>query len=363
MRILIVTGSFPPMRCGVGDYSYNLAKALIEEPNVFVGVLTSELCGDTGQVAGIEVFPVLKRWSFFEILKVIKVIRFWSPDIIHIQYPTQGYGNGFLPWILPMLSFFMRKKIVQTWHGGYGGRDVLKFFLKLIVPTKLVFVHNDYKSNFHTMYTRALLKKKPLYISNASAIPYINLSEYERDKIRRMYLKKQARLVVFFGFVYSHKGVELLFDIADYSLDHIVIAGEVDKNSEYFHKIMSCVSSEAWLGKVTITGFLPVADVAQLLGASDAVILPFRTGGGEWNTSIHGAVLNKAMVITISLIQSGYDKKRNVYFAKVGDIQEMKLALNTYAGIRRTYDADIDVDEWVKIAKQHYCLYEDTISK
>ena len=346
------------MRCGVGDYSFNLAKALIAEPNIHVGVLTSALDKGADQLDRVEVFPIIKKWCLVEVLKVVKIIRIWSPDIVHIQYPTQGYGNGLLPWVLPIIAFFMRKKVVQTWHEVYSRRTAPKLFLKSIVPSGLVFVRPQYEESLHPQLHWALWGKKTKFIPNASAIPRVDFDNLERDVIKYRYLKNQQRLIVFFGFIYPHKGVELLFEIADSAVDHIVITGEVDKKDRYYQEILRRASTEAWLGKVTITGFLPVADVAELLSVADAVILPFRTGGGEWNTSIHGAVLNGAFVLTTSLFQSGYDKKCNVYYAKVDDIPEMKLALVNYVGSRRKYDVDIDRNEWQGIAKRHCLLYE-----
>lgn len=363
MRVLQITGSYPPMRCGIGDYSCNLAEALAVDPKIHIGVLTSVSGGKMSKADRIEIFPVIKRWSLVEALKVIKIIRHWSPDIVHIQHPTQGYGNGLLPWMLPMISFLMRKKVVQTWHEGYGRRSAPKLFLKSIIPSVLVFVRPQYKESLHPQLRWALWKKKTVLIPNASVIPRVDLDEQEKDVIKKQYLKNQKRLVVFFGFVYPHKGVELLFEIADPALDQIVIAGEIDEKGDCLHEIMRRDSVESWLEKVTITGFLPAADVAALLAVADAVILPFRTGGGEWNTSIHGAVLNGAFVITTSLTQSGYDKKRNVYFAKVDGIQEMRSALAAYAGMRRGYDADIDRDEWRQIADEHRSLYESLLSE
>lgn len=363
MRVLLITGSFPPMRCGVGDYTYNLAEALAVDPEIHVGVLTSISGGVAGKSAGIEIFPVTKNWSLSEAVKVIKIILHWSPDIVHVQYPTQGYNNGLLPWVLPMISFLMGKKVVQTWHEGYSRRNAPKLFLKSIVPGGLVFVRPQYEKNLHPHLRWALWKKKTVLIPNASAIPRVDLGEPEKGVLKKKYLKNQKRLIVFFGFVYPHKGVELLFEIADPGSDQIVIAGEIAEEEVYRHEILRRASAESWSGKVIITGFLPAADVAALLAVADAVILPFRTGGGEWNTSIHGAVLNGAFVITTSLTQHGYVKKRNVYFAKVDDIQEMRLALAAYAGMRREYHADIDRDEWRQIADKHCALYEGLLSE
>lgn len=362
MRVLLVTGSFPPMRCGVGDYSLNLASALIAECGVQVGVLTSVQAKGTYQVGEVELFPVIEKWSLTEILKVIKTIRSWSPSIVHVQYPAQGYGNGLLPWILPLIAFFMRKRVVQTWHEGYSRRSALKLFLKSIVPGALVFVRPQYGVSLHPQLQWALWGKKNVFIPNASAIPYVDLSSNEKHLIKSGYLEKQSRLVVFFGFVYPHKGVELLFEIADPEVDQIVIAGEINEDGDYFKEILKLASVEAWRGKVKITGFLPPKDVAMLLSVADAVILPFRSGGGEWNTSIHGAVLNGAFVITTSLTKSGFDAQRNVYYASVDNVEEMKSALINHAGCRRAYNDVIDRDEWLSIAKEHCLLYESLLA-
>lgn len=360
---MLITGSFPPMKCGVGDYSYELAKAIAADPEINVGVLTSVFGMREGYACGIEVFPIMNRWGFSEVMRAIKIIWHWSPDIVHIQYPTQGYGNGILPWLLPLFSFLMRKKVVQTWHEGYSRRNAPKLFLKAIIPGGLVVVRPQFKENLHPALRWAFLNKKFVFIRNASAIPRANLNNEETLELRKYYLKNQKRLIVFFGFVHKNKGVELLFEISSPTTDKIVIAGEIPENESCHSEIVKRSSDKQWQEKVTVTGFLPSSEVAALLAIADAVILPFRVGGGEWNTSIHSAVLQGSFVITTSLTKSGYDEKLNVYYAKVDDVQEMKLALNTYAGKRRMHDIDIDIDkdEWRQIAKDHISFYENIL--
>lgn len=363
MKILLVTGSYPPMRCGVGDYTYNLAKALRADPKNHVAVLTSYMDESSDLTDGVKVFAVIKSWKFKEILTVIRIIRDWSPDIVHIQYPTQGYKNGFLPWILPIIAFFMGKKIVQTWHEGYSWRDAPWVFFKSVIPSRLVFVRPNYKkNNLHKFMKWTLWFKSSIYIANASSIKCLKVNANEKEEIKKIYLNQQKRLILFFGFIYPAKGVELLFDIADPKCDQIIIAGEISPDDIYTKSIISLSESKTWQGKSTITGYLPALDISRLLSVADAVILPFRNnGGGPWNTSIHGAVLNGAFVITTSQTQNGYDKKSNVYYSKVDNIEQMQSALASYAGKRREYQADIDNDEWQKIALLHVELYSNQL--
>jgi hypothetical protein len=358
---MLITGSFPPQKCGVGDYSFNLAQALSGIPDIKVGVLTSDHQGAVKVSHGMEVFPIIKRWSLFEIPKIISIIRNWSPDIVHIQYPTQGYGRRLLPNLLPLICFLMGAKIVQTWHEGFGWLRAPQVLMKSMIPGSLVVVRPQYRRNLHPILRWILGSRELHFIRNASSVPRVSLSNDERTALRELNLKGQKRLIVFFGFVYQKKGVTLLFDIANPGSDHIVIAGEIDQAGEYKHEIMRRCSVEPWLGKVTITGFLASESVAKLLSVADAVVLPFRTGGGEWNTSIHSAILQGTFVITTSLVRSGYDISHNIYYSKIDDVDSMKKALDVYSGTKREYTIDIDKDDWLQIAADHHLIYKSIL--
>lgn len=361
MRVLLVTGSFPPGRCGVGDYSFRLARALAANPEIEVGVLTS-VSAEAGPIfTDFEVFPVIDKWRPTQALKIVNVIRGWRPDLVHIQYPTQGYGKAFLPWLLPLICFSMGKKVVQTWHEIYGLRSAPKLALQAVVPGGLVVVRRGFKENINALLRWAFWNKKYAFIKSVSAIPKSALSGEEKERMKRQFLRRKKRLIVFFGFVYPHKGIDLLFEIADPESDQIVIAGEIT-DSEYGRQILTAASTGPWKDSVTIAGFLPPDEVAGLLAVADAVILPFRNGGGEWNTSIQGAVLQGTFVVTTSLTARGYDVESNVYYARPDAVDEMKSALNTYAGRRRVHGGDIDKHDWRQIANQHLSLYTSVLS-
>jgi len=362
LRVMLITGSYPPMKCGVGEYTKKLAEALAALPEVSVSVLTDIRAREYSHESNVEVMPLIKAWRIREVFQFLSLLRRWKPDIVHIQYPTQGYyENRLLPWLIPLAAFLLLKKVVQTWHEFYGDPPDLKLLLKAIVPMQLVVVRPQYWEHLHPKLQKILRKEKITFIRNGSTIHQKTLSKPEQADERRKYIKQQKRLIVFFGFVYPHKGTELLFDIADPELDQIVIAGQFGDDAEYHKNIIERASTSTWTGKITFTGFLSPDDAATLMAVADAVILPFRTGGGEWNTSIHGAVLQGAFVLTTSQALNGFDEARNVYYAKIDDVLEMKAALNRYAGKRRGYDPAIDIDEWQQIAAEHYSLYKSIV--
>ncbi|MFZ2649351.1 MAG: hypothetical protein WA210_04505 [Burkholderiaceae bacterium] len=97
-------------------------------------------------------------------------------------------------------------------------------------------------------------------------------------------------------------------------------------------------------------------DIAHLLSVADAVVLPFRLGGRDWNTSIHSAVANRACVVTISMTRHGYDAQSNVFCATVGSAQEMRSALAQVP--RHRPDARATAPKSSEIAASRLRLYE-----
>jgi len=357
VKVLLVTGSLAPLRCGVGDYTLRLAQALAATPGIEVGVLTSKgaAADDTG---AIKVFPVMERWGLGEAATFNLTMKQWSPDVVHIQYPTQGYGKGMLPTLIPLLASRFGARVVRTWHEIPVGHGLLSFLVEAIAPGPYVVVREGFLRGLNPLVRPLLKGRAGGLVISASSIPRSVASDEDRRTLRARLLNGKGRLVVFFGFLYPFKGVELLFEIADPALDQIVIAGEAGVDERYYSYLERRANEVPWRESVTMAGYLSDRDTADLLAAADAVILPFRGGGGAWNSSIQAAVLQGTAVITTSRETQGLDERRNVYFAAPEDVPAMKAALDQLAGRKRAFDPEIDQDEWRRIADQHHALYK-----
>ena len=84
LRVLLITGSYPPMKCGVGSYTKRLAMALAECQEVKVTVLTDERAHEAEKQDGIEVLSVISGWRIAELVRIIKCITESNPDIIQL---------------------------------------------------------------------------------------------------------------------------------------------------------------------------------------------------------------------------------------------------------------------------------------
>jgi hypothetical protein len=349
------------MRCGVGDYAASLADALGRLTGTNVAVIT-DCKAHTARSSHVQVFPIARGWKISDLPQILSTARQWAPDVLHIQYPTQGYDGRWLPWLLPLALSVLRVPIVQTWHENYPMGSRLRSLALAIRPGRLIVVRPNYDAAI-SRWARLLIRPQRLqFIPNTSSIPRVELSDQERRDIRRHLQPSAKHFVAYFGFIYPNKCVELLFDVADPYQDQLVVIGEASRDHPYQRSVLERTQHEPWRGKVTVTGFLPSDEVARLLATVDAVVLPFRDGGGLWNTSLHGAALQGTFVLTTSLERRGYDPSSNIYFARPGDTTDMRAALRRYIGHRNPPHMTARYTSWESVAEAHRTLYQNVLT-
>jgi glycosyltransferase involved in cell wall biosynthesis len=369
------------MRCGVGDYTYQLATALTcDSSEIDVAVLTSASAAPVATAPNLSFFPIIETWNWTSLKTVRKLVRDWKPTLIHIQFPTLGYGHHRMPWMLPLYLYVSGLPIVQTWHEIYPLKNLLTsdfllwFITKAAVPGGLVTVRRNFRDRISPLFRLAFANKIVRFIPNASTIPAVVLTDAERTSVRELYGRTGAKLIVYFGFIQPNKRVHLLFDVADPERCHLAIVGDTFSEAdlqkmpkaarealqEYYARVKQLSTSSRWIGKTTMCGFLPSQEVARVIAAADAVVLPIRGGAGEWNTTVHAAQTQGTFVLTTHENRRGYDFAQNVYFAKETDVEEMKRALDQYAGTH-SHDPPAHRPTWRSISDAHIELYREVL--
>jgi glycosyltransferase involved in cell wall biosynthesis len=321
-----------------------------------VEVLSSE-GAETSLTPRIYVLPAMKTWGFRELARLYRAIKQAAPDLVHFQFPTQGYAFRWMPALVPLVAMLAGTRVVRTWHGIPNLRDSPRFLLQAIVPGRFIFVHPDWEGRLPWVLRALRVRQRAIFIPNASAIPKSDLTEIEKQGLRGKYLQGAQRLIVFFGFIYRHKGVERIFEIADPTTDHIVIAGKYDDSDPYIQELRALAGSAPWVGRVTVLGYLPPRESADLLAVADAVVLPFREGSGTWNTSVHAALAQGTLVVTTSKEATGFDEQKNIFYAPPDDVRRMNDALTALCG--KKHDAPGMPIDWQAIAAAHARLYEE----
>ena len=358
MRVLLVSGSAPPMRCGVGDYTHRLAWALADA-GVTVGLLTSPeaTLGDRSGTKYERLTPAVD-WSTAPRAEVMRTIRAWRPDIVHLQYPTQRYGEAVRPSLVPLMARCGGAARVRTWHEGFTKRTAGKFLLQWAAGGRSITVRPDLTSHLWRALRPLVRLRPPILITGASSIPPSTLSDEERNLLRARLLGGQRKLLVNFGFLYPDKGVEALFKLGRPERDAIRIAGPMHVDGRYTAELQALAASPEWRGQASLLGFLSESDTADLLRAADVVVLPFRKGGGSWNSSIHAAALQGTPVVTTSAERSGRDASRNIWFVPPGDADAMQAAVDEAMSVRDRPPAGWLGDDWARIAREHLAVYQ-----
>jgi glycosyltransferase involved in cell wall biosynthesis len=354
VRILLVAGAFPPTPCGVGDYTARLAEALASDGATEVAVLTKEE-SVSEQLNHVMVLPVVKDWSLSDMRGIMRVVRAWRPDFVHIQYPSQGFYGRPLTGFLPLFFLIMGVRSVVTWHEPYGWRGLISPIMMCVAAKGLIFVRPNYLNLVPNAFRWLVKACRWKVISNAEAIPVSRLTPDDRLMLKAQYLEGRERLIVYFGFIYPKKGVDQLFDIANSETDKVVIAGATP-DMVYLGKVRGLANTGHWEGHVHFAGFLDAVDAADLLAVADAVVLPFMDGGGEWNTSIHSALAQGTLVITTSIAPKGDEPDRNLFTASIGAVGDMRIALNGLAG--RKVVPNYGQSKWEEIAAKHIEFYK-----
>jgi glycosyltransferase involved in cell wall biosynthesis len=368
VRVLLISGSLPPMKCGIGDYTAQLAAALARRSGITVAVLSG-----TGAAApadrAFEVLAVTHDWRLAEFTPIARAIQAWQPDVVHMQFPTQGYGRAKLPWLMPALLATHGFRVAQTWH-EYVTQDsvpALKHSL-LNLPNALwgeglAVVRPNFLERMAPWYRALVRRKRFRFIPNAPSIPVIRWTDAEREAKRRTLAPGGERIVAYFGFAYAAKGIEQLFEIADPTRDRLILVCDLDASDSYQRGILERASAAEWAGRVTVTGFQSAEEAGRILAAADAAVFPFRAGGGEWNTTLQGAAAQGTFVLTTSDPAGGYDAARNAYLARIDDVADMRRALEQYAGRRGAAGAGPDAPTWDSIAAAHQELYEAMLER
>lgn len=354
MRVLIIAGSYPPDKCGVGDYSFHLAEALAARPDIDVAVLTNQNEA-TLPTSAVKVYRLMPDWKIKRAHEVKKFLEKHNPDIVHIQYPTQGY-RGKLSKFLPLLLRLMQIPVIQTWHEHYSECGAIGW-QNLLSCKKMIYVRPDFLQKIPVWLRFFITKKNSYYVPNISTIPRVHLSKLEASEIKNE-LSGGKSIICYFGFANPNKGIERLFEIADPIKHHLVLACDLSEDNPYQAGILHKSNKAPWSDAVTITGFLPAQRVGEILAVAGAVVFPFPDGAGEWNTTLKAAQTAGAFTIATTQDESlfGYDERKNVYYAACNDIDDMKKALNTYLEARKEITIE---DNWESVAATHEKLYRE----
>lgn len=320
---------------GIGDYTALLA-AHLAESGATVAVLTTGN-GTVRHDEDVTVYERTPSWGWCSVNTVHGVMRFFRPDIVHLQYQTGMYGMhpaiNFLPdrlaWHTPIVRPRTPRKAFHLhtscdYHFVTTFHDLRHPYLfPKAGPLRAWVTRHLACASSVAIGTNgadvALLRK---WRANGTLIPIGSnippASVRDPQAIRARYgIPANAPLLTTFGLLNQSKGVETVIDTLamlrrEEMNAHLLLIGAGAGLSDPTNRATEAtVDRQCAAGGLTAfvhrTGPLPAAAVAEALAASDVCVLPYRDGASPRRGSLLAALTQGIPVVTTTPAPAVYD--------------------------------------------------------
>jgi glycosyltransferase involved in cell wall biosynthesis len=354
-RIALLTGSLPPHDvCGVGDYTDRLHQALSERLPVALAHV-----------------PIRRHYE----PALFRAFR--GQDLVHVQYPTEGWGNSLLPSLLGRGR--RGTKLLLTLHEWSQMNPIRRTSLRPLLAAADGFV-------FVTPYERDAfaadmpgLARRPTWVVpigvnlTVPAVPAEEVLAYRTEALGARF----DFLVTHFGFLHAAKQPEKLLaamrDLRDRGRrPRLVVIGGFKDEGPARRRFLAGIENESLGDAVVLEGFVKDDRRAALvMAAADANVSLFAEGlssrrGSFWYAAQHG---NTLVTTTPRDLREFADVAERLRPPQVSFVQpaapperiaDALAALPPYLPFRYPR---IPAPEWSEIAARHVEIYGALLSR
>ncbi len=317
MRILLISGEFPPMQGGVGDYTREMARALAGQGHRVWALVPQSLqeAYPATHPAAWQTWPRIHNWRWGCWSQVIDAIRQIEPHVVDIQYEAAAYDMrvpaiNLLPWRIQRLA--KRPKIVVTYH------DLLTPYLfpkaGPLRPwlVQLLARHSDAAivtnaEDLHAAQNWPFTTPTNLFqIPIGSNIAVDPPAGFERAVWRARLGYQPADFVwAYFGFLNESKGGDTLMRAlarAGARAQLLMIGDRVGSsdptNRAYADHVQNLIQALGIENRVRWTGYVTPDQVSAALLSADVVVLPYRDGLSFRRGSLHAALAHGCAIVS-----------------------------------------------------------------
>jgi glycosyltransferase involved in cell wall biosynthesis len=424
MKVLVVSGEYPPMKGGVGRYTFNLVHALAKESNIDVSVAISSPAASappppstahattatTGAAARpksnkVTVYPgIVRKGDKQNSDHLFQLVSETNPDIVNIQYERGLYE----------VDTTIRHTLWRLVHGSTLDRFYRKCPVPIVSTLHTVFPEEEYRSyvkdralrkegrfGFLPMPLRAAIRRWVMeqryhlllevvrlsdgIISPARTIkdvvkrgtviyhgaePNIEVSSSSRANDKQQQFRNELglptdkMLLLAFGYAGSYKGFDLLGSLRlpdGWSL--VVKQTKHERGSE---KPIDVRKNEDNSNVISLhLGYLDDSTLSKLFIACDAIIFPYKV------VSVSGVMFD-ALAHGLPFIASNLRFFKE--FADMGlgivcnrDMESFEQAIGDLAMEYDEYKTRVEQFRsnlrWSNVAQKHFEFFLELISK
>ncbi len=333
MRIGLISGEFPPLPGGIGDFSALLAAGLkARGQDVY-------LFSRAGSKSADLPLRAVKHWGLSSLLHLRAWARENALDIVNLQFQTAAYAMSpwvhFLPAVLgaPLVTTFHDLRFPYLFPKAGPLRDWI--VLRLARSSAGIITTNQADA------ARLAFLPRRRIIPIGSSVPRRPSDPSARAALRQeLGTDKNSFLLGHFGFINALKGVEYLLEAvarlraANYDLRLVFIGRRKNSSDQaadatYQLELDQRLEALGLTEAVHWTGFLPAAAVAAYFNAVDLMTLPF-TDGASWRRSSLIAALHQgcAILTTEPTVEIDcFQHKRNLWQVQRASAAAIEAAL------------------------------------
>jgi len=306
----MVSGEYPPITGGVGDFTRIVARRLVALGQE-VHVLTSRTAHIEPRAADHStIWPIVERWSLAGLGRAwSRLQRQHDFDIANIQYQAGAYGGLGAINLLPL---FTSVPCVTTFHDLKAPKLFPKAGAWLRRQSVNLLAHRSAAIIVTNKADRMALEDvgcKGLHqIPIGSNIPALALSLDERARLRASWdASPQTIVLCYFGMLSESKGGEELIDalalLDRQAMDvRLVLIGNAfgssPEDQAYASRVRALIARHQIESRVTYTGKLAPDRVSTALHASDVCVLPYRDGVSFRRGSLMAALSHGLPIVT-----------------------------------------------------------------
>jgi glycosyltransferase involved in cell wall biosynthesis len=265
MKLALVMGPCPSGECGVGDYTRRLASSLTS-----LGLDVELICEGP--------------WGLLDVRRASRSLYKLKPDIVHIQYPTAGFGHRLGPQLLAL-----KRRTVITLHEASQAHLLRKLSL---YPFSVRAQHLIFPSEYERQFAE---KWAPWITHRSSVIPVGSNIEAAPNGGNRRYDE-----VAYFGLIAPRKGLEEVLGLAKlvHSSGFQLKIRIIGKTSAQYETYSAQLRLQSHGLPVIWQSDLSHEEVAKELAGCSIAYLPFPDGASERRASLKAMLSSGVVTIT-----------------------------------------------------------------
>ena len=344
MNILFISGSLPPIKDGVGDYSAQLLSKLIQNYNI-------DVLSSVNYKKVTKESHVLSDWRCIRIPQLLKLINFRKYHIIHIQYPCSTYQRYLLINIIPLIAklFNHKIKVITTLHNYYKNYTIIgkmRVYFLLLWTDHIIAVSKNIKQHLSEI---PKIKSIPISFITIGS----NFNFHTSFKQHPPTLKSIIN-IGYFGFINSTKnmeeiiaGLKLLKNLNYQFKWHLI--SEINNENLYHKRIVDSMEKSNILENTVFYKYMNESGLDEIFRKMDIMILFYKEGidinkGSFIASAQHGIpiITNRGNSAPPKQIQ------HQVNCIVLNDLQP--------SNIRVAYDYILDPKNYIKISNNVYKL-------